>query len=91
VTGLSFQIQRVGDAWTYTAPTPLPGLHRCHTEPLESELCAIWYILTFTVFAGNLGTIITTLSAVVVDLFLLFTFIRLGRAILARMAEVINQ
>jgi hypothetical protein len=38
----------------FNAPArTIPGLPLCITAPLESDLCAFWYILDWTIFAPN--------------------------------------
>lgn len=85
---LSDRLGSITDAWFNTAPTPPPGAPQCRTNPLEHDVCAIWYILTYTFFAGNMGSLIIPVATGVVDLFLLFVFIKFVRAIIARIGEV---
>jgi hypothetical protein len=76
------------DAWYNTSAQAPPGMPLCKTQPLQSEWCAILYILTYTLFSGEIGKLILQVGVIAIDLFILFTFIRLGRAILARAAEI---
>lgn len=72
-------------------PQPLPGLPHCATNRFASELCAIYYILNNTVFAGPLGSIIIAVAVADIDLVTVFSFILLARAILSRLAEILRQ
>lgn len=81
-------LTRVIDAWGSATPTPLPMMPQCRTDPIANELCAIWYILTFTVFSGTLGSLIMPMAVLVIDLFFLFIFIRMARAIIAQAKEI---
>lgn len=74
-------ISSVTDAWNTAEETAPPNMPRCRTDPLENELCAIWYILTFTVFGGTIGNLIITLAIAAVDLYFLLEFIRRVKAI----------
>lgn len=51
--------------WRDTAPQTPPGLPDCINAPLESDICALWYVMEFTVFAGIGALIIPLLSTVV--------------------------
>lgn len=81
---------RVLGGWGNAVPAAPPAMPRCRTNPLANELCAIWYILQYTVFSGPIGGLIIPLATLVVDLFALFIFIRLARAIVARLGEVLR-
>lgn len=81
-------LTRVIDAWGSATPTPLPMMPQCRTDPIANELCAIWYILTFTIFSGTLGSLIVPMAVLVIDLFFLFIFIRMARAIIAQAKEI---
>lgn len=72
-------------------PLPLPGLPQCSTDRLASELCAIYYILTYTLFSGTLGALIVPIGVIDIDIVIVYTFIKLARAILARLAEILKQ
>jgi hypothetical protein len=79
---------RLFNGWAYAIPTAPPSMPQCRAIPSSSDVCAIYYILTFTLFAGPLGSLIMPLAALVVDVFTLTSFIRLVRAILVRLAEM---
>jgi hypothetical protein len=90
IGNLSDSVGRVTDAWFNTAPVAPPGAPQCKTNPLQSDLCAIWYILQYTLFSGQVGSLIIPVATAVVDLYILFLFIKFARAILARIGEVFN-
>jgi hypothetical protein len=81
-------ITRLTNAWRSAAPTPLPYMPQCRTNPLANELCAIWYILTFTVFSGTLGSLIVPMGVAVIDIYFLFVFIRMARAVIAQIKQM---
>lgn len=81
-------VTRVGTGWANAVPTAPPMMPRCASDPLANELCAIWYILRFTVLAGTLGSLIIPTATIALDLFTLFFFIRLARAIIARLGAL---
>lgn len=78
-------------AYQEAEPEPIPGLPHCGTDRFASELCAIYYILTWTIFSGPIGQLIIPMAVIDVDLLILFTFIQLARAILARLAGMLKQ
>lgn len=88
VNSVSSTIGSISEAWSTSVPTPLPLLPQCKTDPLANELCAIWYILSFTVLTGTVGGLIIPFAVIVVDLFYLFWFVRLARAILSQAKEI---
>lgn len=83
-------IGRITDAWSNTPPEPIPGVPDCMINPLENQVCAIWYILRFTIFGPPIGHLIIPIALVVIDLTIILSFIKLARAILARAAEIIK-
>lgn len=65
------------NTFSQTAPSPLPGLPQCVTNPLASELCALYYMSDWTIFAPNTpGALIPGLLTIVIDSLIIFFFIR---------------
>lgn len=77
-------------SWYTTPAIAPPGVPQCRSNPMSSELCAIYYILRYSLLSGTVGSLIVPVAVVDVALFALLTFIRLVRAILARLAEVVK-
>lgn len=88
VGNMTGTLGRFTSAWNSAAPTALPGMPMCKSDPLANELCAIWFILTFTVFSGTLGSLIVPTGISIVDIFFLFLFIRMVRAILHQAKQI---
>lgn len=88
IRDMSGALTRVTDAWYLAPATAPPGVPLCKTQPLAYEFCAILYILRWTMFSGTIGSLIMPLATIVFDLFIIFIFIRIARAILARLAKV---
>ena len=65
-----------------------PGVPLCASQPRSSEFCAILYIIRYTILSGPVGSLIMPLATIVFDLFIVFLFIRMARAILARLSKV---
>lgn len=76
--------------WKNAPVRAIPGLPNCTTNPLSSELCAIYYILKNTLFVGLIGSLIMPAATIIVDLVVVFTFLKRVRAIVARLAEVLK-
>jgi hypothetical protein len=75
-------------AWNTATVTAPPGVPLCTTQPQLNQFCAILYFLRFTIFSGPIGSLIMPLATIVFDLFIVFLFIRMLRAILARLSKV---
>lgn len=62
----------------FAAPsTAIPGLPQCVTDPTSWQLCAGYYILDWTLFAPSTpGAIIVPLVVILVDVKIVFFFIR---------------
>ncbi len=75
-------------SWANTAPRALPGLPMCETNPLDYEVCAIYYILRNTIFSGAIGSIILSFAQMIMYIWVTLAFISLARAIIARLANV---
>ncbi len=54
------------------AQTP-PGLFDCVERPLDSNICAVYYILENTLFAGTAGSLLIPLLVIIMDLSILMT------------------
>jgi hypothetical protein len=58
-------------------PTAIPGLPRCVSAPLESQICAVWYIGDWTLFAPNTpGAFIIPILVLLIDLFIIVYVVR---------------
>lgn len=85
---LSARVSGIVGAWNTAPVTAPPGVPLCTTQPQLNEFCAILYFLRFTIFSGPIGSLIMPLATIVFDLFIVFLFIRMLRAILARLSKV---
>jgi hypothetical protein len=90
LTTFGDRIEGVFNAWNEALPANIPGLPNCRTNRLASELCAIYYILTYTVLSGTIGQLIIPAALVVVDLFVVLQFILIGRAILETLGSILR-
>lgn len=78
----------IGSGWNNAVPTELPGLPKCSTQRFASELCAIYYILTFTVFAGPIGSLIIPIATFAVFFWIFLAFVKLVVNILETLAKL---
>ena len=85
---LSARVTGIIGAWNSAPVTAPPGVPLCTTQPELNQFCAILYFLRFTIFSGPIGSLIMPLATIVFDLFIVFLFIRMLRAILARLSKV---
>lgn len=82
-------VSSVVTVWSNAQPTPIEGLPNCNgSARLQSELCAIYYILTYTLFSGTLGQLLIPIATIIVGMVLIFTVIKRVRATAARISEV---
>jgi hypothetical protein len=59
-------------AWNSAQPTSPPGFFDCVQRPLESNVCAVYYIMEHTIFAGA-GTVIVPMLAILIDILIFIT------------------
>ena len=54
----------------YSAPpTAIPAMPQCQSDPMTYDICAIYYILDFTLFApGTPGALIIPILLIIVDI-----------------------
>lgn len=83
-------VDSIVTGWRSAPVTAIPGLPRCQTDRLRSELCAIYYILEYTVLGAPLGQIVLQIAIVAVDLFIGTTFVLLARAILDHLRRILH-
>ena len=57
-------------------PTQIPYLPRCVTAPMESEICAVWYMTDYTIFAGEPGTYLVPLIVLIIDIAIVLYVVR---------------
>lgn len=79
-------------AWNVAAPKPIPYLPNCIGDArLLSELCAIYYILTYTVFSEPIGNLLIPIGEIIFGLVILWVTIYRARAIAQRIGEIRKQ
>ena len=88
---ISEYLRRFGillSAYADAAPIPIPFLPQCVSDPMGSQLCAVWDILENTIFAGTLGVLIIPLLNGILGLTIaLFVLLRI-RSFLKESSEV---
>lgn len=62
-------------AWWNASPTPIPFLPQCASNPLDSNVCAFWYLLDHMFLGGTLGDVIVALFVILLDMVIVFEFI----------------
>lgn len=79
-------------AFTNSKPKPISGLPQCMTRPLDHDICAIYYIMHFTIFEPNTpGALIIPMLLIMINLFIAIRFLRWGWKILRRGEDVTNE
>lgn len=68
-------IRFVVQAYLGAFPEPIPFLPQCATAPGDSSVCAVYYMLQYTVLGGTVGQLIIPLIAILIDLNTIFYFI----------------
>jgi hypothetical protein len=76
----------------YNAPLiPLPGMPLCISAPTQYEVCALYYILENTLFAsGTPGAVIPIFLVTLMDIWILFYFVRRILKVVRRGEKVTN-
>lgn len=72
-----------------TTPTAVPGAPQCVTAPTVHDICSLWYLFDNTVWSGSVGSLIVTLILIVIDVPIVFVFIRKIMSYL-RMGETVT-
>ena len=92
VRTIETQLTAVLTAWNSAPPTAIPGLPNCVGDlRLASEVCAVYYIITYTILSGTLGALIIPLATAVIVLVTILVFIKRARAIAARIGAICSQ
>lgn len=61
-----------------TSPTPIPGLPQCVTDPMSHQICALYYMSDWTLFAPSTpGAIIVPIVIIIIDVVIIFFFARI--------------
>ena len=78
--------------WNNATITPIPGtsLPHCATDPLANQVCAIYWLLTYTLFSGQIGVLLIPAGQAAVWLVTIFTIIKQARNILDKLKEIIS-
>lgn len=75
-------------AWTLTAPQPIPALPRCVSQPMESGVCAVYYLAEHTILSGSIGQLLIPILAIIIDLVLVMYFVKTVRNLIRKSSEV---
>jgi phage-related protein len=73
VVGWFFQVLQIGAGIlanvSNATPQAIPGLPHCVSAPMDSQLCAVWYVLDWTILAdGTPGAFIVPIVVLMIDL-----------------------
>ena len=70
-------IQDLLSAFINATPQPIPGLPLCVTNPMAHDICAIYYILDWTIFApATPGALIVPLLVIIFNIYIAIYFVR---------------
>lgn len=74
---MSARITALLTAFWQAPLAPIPGLPMCTSNPTAHDLCAIYYILDWTIFApGTPGELIIPLTLINLDIWMIIYFVR---------------
>lgn len=73
-----------------TDPEPFPGAPLCITAPTDHDLCAFWYLFDNTVWGGSVGSVIVLVIVLLIDLPIVFYFVRRVQSYLHMGEEITN-
>ncbi|MDX2159922.1 MAG: hypothetical protein SF162_01225 [bacterium] len=77
-------------AWNNAAPTPIPGMPLCSSQPLNNQICAVWYVLQNTLFSGSVGGILLPVTLVILNFVLILLAILAVRLLLLKISEALE-
>lgn len=66
------QIGQVINGYIDAPPTAIQGLPDCIDAPLDSDICAVYYVAEYTIFAGPVGSLIIPVVVIIIDLVALY-------------------
>ncbi|MDX2137940.1 MAG: hypothetical protein SF123_07570 [Chloroflexota bacterium] len=77
ITNAMTRIGLIFTAFTTTQPIPIPGLPTCASNPTAHDLCAVYYILDYTMLAkGTPGEYVVPLFFITMNLATILLFIK---------------
>lgn len=80
----------IADAWMNAPAIPPPMMPNCSTEPLENEICALWYILENTLFSG-IGQIYVPIILFMIDMLILIRIVVMAVLAIKQVREWISE
>lgn len=84
-------ISTLTDSFINAAPQPIPGLPLCMSNPLDHDICAIYYILDWTLLApGTPGEHIVPILQIIMNVYIVIYFVKRVLAIVRRGESVTN-
>lgn len=86
----TYQTVRIMAAYNAAPAIPPPGLPNCLTAPLDSDLCAVYYVAENTVLAGTLGSLIIPVITIYIDVITLLYLLNIVRKFIANAREIFN-
>lgn len=75
----------------FAPPRPIPGLPLCVSDPLSYDICALYWAADWTLFApGTPGQIIVPLLLIIMNVYVVLTFVRRAFSLINRGQKVTN-
>lgn len=62
-----FRIQLIINTWLYAPAVPIPGMPNCDVAPTTQDICAIYYVMEYTILNGAAGWLIIPAAVVIID------------------------
>lgn len=87
---VTFQVQILIAAYNAAAPTPIPGMPLCSSAPMSGDICAIYYILEYTVLSGGLGRLLLPILIIVMNLVVVLLFLKFIKSAAHKLQEIFN-
>lgn len=80
----------IADAWMNAPAIPPPMMPNCSVEPLENEICALWYILENTLLSG-IGQIYVPIILFMIDLMIIIRIVVMAVLAIKQVREWISE
>jgi phage-related protein len=71
--------QSIITAWFTTPATPIPGLPQCVSAPMDSGICAVWFVMSYTILSGTIGGLLIPAMLILLNLSMVLYFVRFAR------------
>ncbi|NUQ07199.1 MAG: hypothetical protein HUU31_25180 [Anaerolineae bacterium] len=74
--------------WYVVPAEAIPGLPTCYSNPMSSDICAVYYVIQFTVLGGLLGSLIIIVLRVTLGVLMILYFVKTVRNYILKLQDM---